>query len=296
MRRPQDSDALEPGDVRPATRERVAITSYRDGVWQPADDALAIERALEIHVAGAKPLITMRTPGHDRELAAGLLHGEGVIQAAAEIVYLRHSPDEPDVVRVMLKPEARARLDRIERSTVATSACGVCGKPSFRAPKPEHAVSPTEAGPRVAPDWLLGLPDRMRAEQGVFEATGGLHAAALFTIGGDLVALREDVGRHNALDKLIGQALLEDCLPLSASVLMLSGRASFELLQKATAAGLPVVCAISAPSSFAVELAQRFSITLIGFLRGERFNCYTGLHRLVGAEAVDSNQGRLMPN
>ncbi|HET7312770.1 formate dehydrogenase accessory sulfurtransferase FdhD [Salinisphaera sp.] len=288
MRRSDDPDRPDyrpdyrpkPVDAPAAARERVAIADYRDGIWRAADDTLAVERALEIHVAGAEPLITMRTPGHDRELAAGLLHGEGVVRSAADIVYLRHSADEPDVIRAMLKPEARARLDRIERNTLATSACGVCGKPSFRAPRPARAVSRGVDGLRVDPDWLLGLPERMRVAQDVFESTGGLHAAAIFRAGGDLVALREDVGRHNALDKLIGRALLDARLPLSEHVLMLSGRASFELMQKAGAAGIPVVCAISAPSSFAVEIARRFSTTLVGFLRGERFNCYSGAQRL----------------
>lgn len=263
-----------------AARERIGIASYHDGVWHEAEDTLAVERALEIHVAGAEPLITMRTPGHDRELAAGLLHGEGVVRSADDIVYLRHSADEPDVIRVMLKPAARQRLDRIERNTLATSACGVCGKPSFRAPRPERSGTADEPGWHVDPTWLLALPGRMRAAQAVFESTGGLHAAALFEAGGDLVALREDVGRHNALDKLIGRALLDGALPLSRQVLMLSGRASFELMQKATAAGIPVVCAISAPSSFAVELARQFSTTLVGFLRDARFNCYSGVSRL----------------
>lgn len=282
MSPPVDSDSPEFGTVPSAARERVAIATYRDGAWCTGQDTLAVERALEIHVAGAEPLITMRTPGDDRELAAGLLHGEGVVRTADDIVYLRHSRDEPDVIRVMLKPEARARLNRVERNTLANSACGVCGKPSFRAPKPPR----DEPGPApdIAPEWLLGLPDRMRAEQGVFETTGGLHAAALFAVGGDLMALREDVGRHNALDKLIGRALLDGQLPLDQHVLMLSGRASFELLQKAIAARIPAVCAISAPSSFAVELARRFSIVLVGFLRGERFNCYSGVHRLAGPE------------
>lgn len=283
MRRSGGPDSPEPGEALSTAREHVAIASYRDGAWRTADDTLAVERALEIHVAGAEPLITMRTPGHDRELAAGLLHGEGVVRTLDDIVYLRHSPDEPDVIRAMLKPAARARLDRIERNTLATSACGVCGKPSFRAPQPSRGDPAAGPALHIAPDWLLGLPDRMRAEQGVFETTGGLHAAALFAAGGDLIALREDVGRHNALDKLIGRALLDAQLPLDQQVLMLSGRASFELLQKAIAAGIPVVCAISAPSSFAVELARRFSTTLVGFLRGGRFNCYSGARRLGGA-------------
>ncbi|ROO27073.1 formate dehydrogenase accessory sulfurtransferase FdhD [Salinisphaera japonica] len=257
------------------------ITAFENGAWRAVDDALAVERALEIHVAGAAPLITMRTPGADRALAAGLLHSEGVIHAPEEIVYLEHSPGEADVIRMMLKPEARARLDRIERSTVATSACGVCGKPSFSPPRPEDRSIDRIAG--LAPEVLLGLPDTLRGEQGVFSSTGGIHAAGLFDGQGRLIDLAEDVGRHNALDKLIGRALLADRLPLSDHILLLSGRASYELLQKSVMAGLAVVCAISAPSSYAVALAREFDVTLVGFLRGHRFNIYSGGHRIAGA-------------
>lgn len=243
------------------------------------DDEVAVERALEIHVAGAEPLITMRTPGQDRALAAGLLYGEGVIQSSADIVYLKHTPDEPDVIRVMLKPPARERLDRIERNTVATSACGVCGKPSFSPPRPPTADGRGRSL-SLTPTLVLALPDRLRDAQGVFASTGGLHAAGLFDAAGELIDLCEDVGRHNALDKLVGRALLADRLPLTDRILLLSGRASYELLQKSVMAGLTVVCAISAPSSYAVEIARQFDVTLVGFTRGERFNLYAGRHRL----------------
>lgn len=229
-------------------------------------------------MAGAEPLITMRTPGQDRALAAGLLYGEGVIQSPADIVYLKHSPDEPDVIRLMLKPSARARLGRIERSTVATSACGVCGKPSFSPPRP-----PSDGGSRgsllLTSALVLALPERLRDGQSVFASTGGLHAAGLFDAAGTLVDLCEDVGRHNALDKLVGRALLADRLPLTEHILLLSGRASYELLQKSVMAGLAAVCAISAPSSYAVELARQFDVTLVGFTRDDRFNIYAGAHR-----------------
>ena len=265
-----------------AARRDTPIVAYERGQWRAVDDALAVERALEIHIAGAAPLITMRTPGDDRALAAGLLHSEGVIQCADDIVYLEHSPGEADVIRMMLKPDARARLDRIERSTVATSACGVCGKPSFSPPRPQDA-QPVGQMAGLAPDVLLGLPDTLRAEQGVFASTGGIHAAGLFDHDGRLVDLAEDVGRHNALDKLVGRALLDHRLPLSDHILLLSGRASYELLQKSVMAGLAVVCAISAPSSYAVALAREFDITLVGFLRGHRFNVYSGAARISGA-------------
>ena len=264
-------------------RESVRIQAYmRDG-FAARDDTLAVERALEIHVAGAEPLITMRTPGADAELTAGLMHGEGVIRSRDDIVYLRAAPGEADVIRLMLKPEARARLGRVERNTLATSACGVCGKPSFSPPTP-GARQPTQAeSGRVAPALLLSLPDRLRAEQGVFESTGGIHAAGLFDSQGELLSVREDVGRHNALDKLIGAALLADRLPLSDCIVMLSGRASYELLQKSVMAGVPIVCAVSAPSSYAVTLAEQFGVTLVGFLRGDRFNVYTHAERVAGA-------------
>jgi len=261
------------------SRLSTPIAAFEAGQWVERDDDLAVERALEIHIAGAEPLITMRTPGDDRALAAGLLHGEGVIESVDDIVHLKHSADEPDVIRLMLKPDARARLDRIERSTVATSACGVCGKPSFSPPQPRAGQSQaTELV--LTPSQLLALPTTLRAGQGVFASTGGIHAAGLFDAAGQLIDLCEDVGRHNALDKLIGRALLDDRLPLSHHLLLLSGRASYELLQKSVMAGLRVVCAISAPSSYAVELARQFDVTLVGFLRDDRFNVYSGAHRL----------------
>lgn len=268
-------------------RHVVPIHAYgRDG-FIARDDTLAVERALEIHVAGAEPLITMRTPGADAELVAGLMHGEGVIRSRDDIVYLRVASGEADVMRLMLKPEARARLDRVERNTLATSACGVCGKPSFSPPTPSVGVSMGSIDALITPDLLLSLPTRMREDQNVFESTGGLHAAGLFDRRGNLLSLREDVGRHNALDKLIGAALLDNRLPLSDHIVMLSGRASYELLQKSVMAGVPVVCAVSAPSSYAVDLAEQFGITLVGFLRGERFNVYTHAERLSASGPAD---------
>lgn len=278
-----DHSAPEQAEPGARARQSVRIVAYgRDG-FITRDDTLAVERALEIHVAGADPLITMRTPGHDDELTAGLMHGEGVIRSRDDIVYLRPAPGEDDVMRLMLKPEARARLDRVERNTLATSACGVCGKPSFSPPTPGDASTGKGGPARIDPELLLSLPDRMRADQGVFESTGGLHAAGLFDAAGRLLSIREDVGRHNALDKLIGAALLDDRLPLSDSIVMLSGRASYELLQKSVMAGVAVVCAVSAPSSYAVALAEQFGVTLVGFLRGDRFNIYTHAERIAGA-------------
>ncbi len=274
-----------------APRRTVRIAAFDDDGFSEHEDIVAVERALEIHVAGAQPLITMRTPGADRELVAGLMHSEGVIRSRADIVYLKPAPGQPDVMRLMLKPDARARLDKVERNTLATSACGVCGKPSFTPPR-GGATADAAAHAWLTPELLLALPGRMRADQGIFQSTGGLHAAGLFGQDGALCAIREDVGRHNALDKLIGQALLAGHLPLTRHILMLSGRASYELLQKAAAAGLPVVCAISAPSSYAIELARQFDITLVGFLRANRFNIYAGGRRL-GQTPPDRNTGAI---
>lgn len=270
-------------DIHMATHEqhpwqRTQVATFEQGDFRLRPDNLAVERALEIHVAGAKPLIAMRSPGADRELVAGLMYGEGVVQSRDDIVYLKHAVGEVDVVRLMLKPAARERLARVERNTVATSACGVCGKPSFSPP----TAPPAQRVPfRVWPEQLLALSQRLQRAQAVFAATGGLHAAGLFDNRGHLVALREDIGRHNALDKLVGWALLGDHLPLTEHILLLSGRASYELLQKSVMAGLAVVCAVSAPSSYAVQLAEDSDVTLVGFLRGNRFNIYNDCQRIV---------------
>lgn len=276
---PASIPAEKPDDASRSTD----IITYHKGAFSNEHDVLTVERSLEIHIAGADPLITMRTPGHDEELAAGLLYGEGVVQKRSDIVYLRHSHGEPDVIRVMLRPEARDRLARVERNTLMNSACGVCGKPSFKPPQADIGREGRPATPRIRADWLLKLPAKLRREQNQFESTGGLHAAALFSAGGELRALREDVGRHNALDKLVGRMFLDDLLPLKTAVIMLSGRASYELLQKAVRAQVPIVCAISAPSSFAVALAEQFSMTLVGFIRGDRFNIYAGAKRIEGS-------------
>lgn len=275
------ADAVVPQGEH-GSRRTVSITAYHEGEFSSARDTVAVERALEIQVAGAQPIVTMRTPGADLELAAGLMHGEGVVNSRDDIVYNDHAPGEADVVRLMLKPEARERLDRIERNTVVTSACGVCGKPTFDPPTPETRPA-DETGWTLSPQELIALPNRLREAQGVFEATGGLHAAGLFERGDELLAVREDVGRHNALDKLIGWGLREGLLPLSGHVIMLSGRASYELVQKSVAADAAIVAAISAPSTYAVDLAASFDTTLIGFVRDKRFNIYTGAKRITGA-------------
>jgi FdhD protein len=231
----------------------------------------------------------MRTPGADFELAAGFLHGEGVTGGIAAIGYCTDEDLEPEAryntVTVRLRAPHLPNFASLERHFVTSSACGVCGTASLDALRDRHApllASPAVAPPTIAvsPEVLYGLPDRLREAQGVFGRTGGLHAAGLFTPSGELVTLREDVGRHNAVDKLVGWALLGDRLPLNEHVLLVSGRSSYEIMQKALAAGVQVVCAVSAPSSLAVDLAREFGMTLVGFLRDKRFNIYSGADRI----------------
>ncbi len=237
--------------------------------------------------------VTMRTPGHDFELAAGFLFGEGVISSRRDIARIVYCLDPEldaeqryNVVTVELRARQLPDLAPLERHFTTTSACGVCGKASVQALW-LRGCQAVDGGPVVDARVLRQLPERLGASQAVFAQTGGLHAAALFDPEGNLVAVREDVGRHNAMDKLVGWALLNGRLPLRDSVVMVSGRASFELVQKAVAAGVPVFCAVSAPSSLAVEVARGFGLTLVGFLRGDRFNVYTGAERLrLAAPAV----------
>ena len=231
----------------------------------------------------------MRTPGADFELAAGFLYSEGVISRREDIRRISYCVDKlvdgeqrHNIVNVELRDGLIPDLQPLERHFYTSSACGVCGKASLEALRLRRCpVIPS--GPTVTPEIIYSLPDKLRAAQGIFTATGGLHAAATFNTEGQLLNLWEDVGRHNALDKLIGTALLSDELPLNNCIVLVSGRSSFEILQKSTTAGVPIVCSVSAPSSLAVSVAKEFGITLIGFLRGERFNVYTGLQRINAA-------------
>jgi len=230
--------------------------------------------------------VTMRTPGADFELAVGFLYGEGIIASPEDVLRISYCLD-PDIdsdqryniVNVELRAGRSYDLRTLERHFYTTSACGVCGKASLEQLEIK-GCSVLPPGPEVTAETIYSLPEKLREAQGLFDATGGLHAAALFDKEGNLVALREDVGRHNATDKLVGWALLQGKLPLSKHVVMVSGRSSFEILQKCLNAGVPVVCAISAPSSLAVDVARQFGMTLIGFLRGERFNVYAGNERI----------------
>ncbi len=246
----------------------------------PRADLLAVEEPLEIRVGGQPLAVTMRTPGHDIDLAAGFLATEGVIGSAADLSEIKLC--DGNVADVTLAPGTPGPGERMRRNFVTTSACGVCGKESIDAIRVRARYDVSADRSTVAPAVLADLPDRLRAAQRVFASTGGLHAAGIFTAGGTLLALREDVGRHNAVDKVIGWALREGRLPLAGCVLLVSGRASFELTQKALMAGMPMLAAVSAPSSLAAELAEESGMTLVGFLRGTSMNVYTGAHRLAG--------------
>jgi FdhD protein len=250
------------------------------------EDVLAVEALVEIRLGPRSVAVTMRTPGHDAELAAGFLFAEGLISGAHQIRRIEPAAHgNPNIVVVELAPDAVARPMAVRRGFVMTSACGLCGKVSLAALAANRCPVLPRSSLRVDPAVLHRLPDRLRRAQAVFASTGGLHAAALFAADGELASLREDVGRHNAVDKLIGHALLGARLPLGDAGMLVSGRASFELVQKALMASIPVLAAVGAPSSLAVSTAERSGMTLIGFLRDGRFNVYSGSSRIAGSES-----------
>lgn len=251
-------------------------------------DQLAVEEPMELRVGGRALAVTMRTPGHDIELMHGFLLTEGVIGSVGDVVTARYcdSVDERgrntyNVLDVALAPGVTAPGSGVERNFYTTSSCGVCGKASLDAVRLRSRFSLADDSCRISPQTLFALPDVLRAGQRLFDSTGGLHAAGLFTADGRLLVVREDVGRHNAVDKVIGWALLHDRVPARGSLLMVSGRASFELVQKAVMAGVPLLAAVSAPSSLAVELAAESGLTLVGFLRGTTMNVYAGAERIL---------------
>ena len=277
----------------PGSKTKATVWVVENGKVRSRSDQLATEEPLEIRLVSPQKTVavTMRTPGADFELTAGFLYSEGVVSSREDIDRISYCVD-PDVdgeqryniVNVKLKEGLSPDLQPLERHFFTTSACGVCGKASLEALR-LRGCPVIPGGPEVSAEVIYSLPEQLRSAQRVFSTTGGLHAAALFDTQGQLLSVREDVGRHNALDKLVGSAVLSDQLPLNNHIVMVSGRSSFEILQKCLAAGVPIVCAVSAPSSLAVTLAREFGITLIGFLRGARFNIYAGKERLGNAIA-----------
>jgi FdhD protein len=269
---------------------RTNIKKVSGAAITDAADLLATEEPLEIrleYTSTGKRIqknisVTMRTPGNDFELATGFLYTEGVIHAATDITAINYpKQDNQNIVLVSLTDTIQPITANLDRNFYTTSSCGVCGKASIEAVRIACPIPDLPDTLRVPSALIYQLPDMLRKEQAVFENTGGLHACALFALEGKLQLIREDVGRHNALDKLIGAALNANSLPLHKHILLLSGRASFELIQKAVMAGVKIVAAVGAPSSLAAEMAEERGITLIGFLRGQRFNIYSGAERIV---------------
>jgi FdhD protein len=261
--------------------ERTRVVRVRDGVRSEMPDVLAAEEPLEIRLNGEPVAVTMRTPGHDTELAVGFLLGEGIVQPRqiANVLECRSDEGDGGIADVKLGAGEEAS-GGWQRNFYATSSCGVCGKASIDAVRVAAGAVPD--GPAVDRDVLHDLPEALRAAQRVFDRTGGLHAAGLFTPNGELEILREDVGRHNAVDKVVGRSSLDGRLPLNDHVLLVSGRVSFEIVQKALVAGIPFLAAVSAPSTLAVRLAREANMTVVGFLRPGGFNVYAGPERVAG--------------
>lgn len=277
----------------------IRVSEWTDGQVRQVDDELVREEPLEIRINGEPISVTLRTPGHDEELAAGFLVTEGIVGRRDHIVSIAHvastaansadvSADAgagadsaaSNIIDVTLSPDLRFDVERLRRHFYATSSCGICGKASIDAVRVRGLQAPSR-GFRVSASVLCRLPEALRASQAMFDRTGGLHAAATFDDAGTLRILREDVGRHNAVDKVVGHALLNEVFPLDRQVLLVSGRGGFELAQKAVMAGVPVMASVSAPSSLAVQLARELGLTLVGFLRGQRFLVYSGDERIV---------------
>src|SRR5438477_8159251 len=272
------------------------ILAWRAGALAKVQsDFLASEEPLEIRVRGRSVAVTMRSPGHDEELAAGFLLTEGLLRRPGDVVEVAHcrqgeAANGQNVLNVFLAPSVDVNLERLTRHVFASSSCGLCGKASIEAV--QQQFPPIESQLAMASRTLFDLPKRLRAGQETFQQTGGLHAAAVFDERGRLIVLREDVGRHNAVDKVLGWGFLGRQLPFDRHALLVSGRASFEIMQKALAARIPVVCAVSAPSSLAVEFARESGQTLVGFLRGDSFNVYSHPERISDGKARKVEDGR----
>lgn len=262
------------------------IFKVQDGVRQTVTDSVVIEEPLEIQIRyflkdkwfKKKLAVTMRTPGNDTALALGFLFAEGIIATKTAIEFIEQVED--NVLMVKFLKTIKVNLTSLERNFYATSSCGVCGKASIEKLEKITCFFPQKNLPKITHTTLLALPKSLRNNQSIFEETGGIHAAGLFLPTGELIDYAEDVGRHNALDKLIGNCLQKERIPLRNHILMLSGRVSFELVQKAMMAGIPITAAVGAPSSLAIALAEENGMTLIGFLRGKRFNVYSGVGRI----------------
>ena len=266
----------------------IKIKKVSSNEFSDADDELAVEEPLEMQLLCSKQdsemqktiSVTMRTPGNDEELAVGFLFTEGIIKSRSQVAEVKTELFDDNKVVIRLSENEQPVLQKTERNFYTTSSCGVCGKSSIDAIKTISPYKNLQDEIFLKSDLFYGLENVLRKQQAIFKSTGGLHASALFDLDGNFITLREDVGRHNALDKLIGAAFLQDNLPLNNSILLLSGRASFELIQKAAMAGIKIVAAVGAPSSLAVQLADETNITLIGFLRGRHFNIYSGSQRI----------------
>jgi FdhD protein len=266
------------------------VRKWSAGEWTDSPDAVVTEEPLQLMLHGEPLSVVMRTPGNDVELCLGLMYAEGIVRRLDEVRLIRISAEAGETeagIRLESDLLESNQIDvhtvsaprrKPERSMLSSSACGVCGTVLIEDLRRDLAALPS--GPQVDPSMLPGLVEILRAGQGVFERTGGLHAAGLFSANGKLASLREDIGRHNAVDKVVGRALIDGALPAAESILVVSGRAGYEIVQKSISAGIPVLAAVGAPSSLAVSLAREFNQTLIGFLRGDRFNVYAGSERL----------------
>ena len=273
-------------EINAIAQQRIRIITNVDS--QDAEDDLAVEEPLEIQLSfteSGKKIkksisVTMRTPGNDDELAVGFLFTEGIITQKSQVKAVKNDVIEENKVIVNLADDFSPEINSLERNFYTTSSCGVCGKASIDAIKTVSVYHNEDNALLVSSQVIFSLKKKLNVQQSIFESTGGLHASALFDLNGQFITLREDVGRHNALDKLIGDALFNDLLPLTNQILLLSGRASFELIQKAGMAGIKIVAAIGAPSSLAVKLAEESNMTLIGFLKSDKFNIYSGFERI----------------
>lgn len=275
--------------TRPAA-PGLQVRRWSAGRWTDSPDAVVTEEPLQLMVEGKPLSVVMRTPGHDLELCLGLMFAEGILRTLADVSLVHISAEAGEDEKGMRVESDLVESNQVdvrfaggprrkpERSMLSSSACGVCGTVLIEDLRRDLAVLPD--GPEVDPSVLPGLVDVLRSGQGVFDRTGGLHAAGLFSASGNVLCVREDVGRHNAVDKVVGRALLDGKLPAASSVLVVSGRAGYEIVQKSISAGIPVLAAVGAPSSLAVALAREFNQTLVGFLRGDRFNVYAAPERL----------------